>query len=407
MQRSLKSINPFVRLNALLKDVPPGRSPLPGGEPADMGIGDPRTGMPAMAAETVAAEAPGWSRYPPFQGHPDLVAAIADWLTRRYGLTGGFMAAHGRVLPTSGSREGIFFLVTAAVARKKRQGEPRPAVLLPDPGYHVYAGAAMASGAETVFVPVGPEGRHLPDFGMLPEEVLKRAAVAFLCSPANPQGSAATAEQITAALGLARRHGFLLMADECYGDLYSGEASPVGALTVAEELGEGLQGLVAAHSLSKRSGAPGLRCGFLSGEPEILDDVEGLLRFGGSSVPMPVQRAAITLLNDEEHVAASRAYYRRAFAVAEAAFGPGFAWTPPDGGFFAWLDVTGSRAGDGETAARMLWQAAGLRTLPGAYMSLAERPPEENPGRPYLRIALVERPETLEPLVARVAEVLL
>jgi len=120
-----------------------------------------------------------------------------------------------------------------------------------------------------------------------------------------------------------------------------------------------------------------------------------------------VQEAAIALLADENHVEANRAFYRRNMGLAERYFGTAFGWNAPDGGFFAWLDVSGTPVGDGETACRKLWQESGIRTLPGAYMSLSGRPPEENPDRRYLRIALVKEAELLDRALARIAETLL
>ncbi|GAB5470549.1 MAG: aminotransferase class I/II-fold pyridoxal phosphate-dependent enzyme [Rhodospirillales bacterium] len=401
----LRPLNPFVRLGNLLAGLTPGASPRDDGEPLDLGIGDPRTGMPAAALTAMAEASAGWSSYPPFQGDPALLTAAADWLTRSAELPADIL---GRVLPVSGSREGLFFLTQAAVtAKRHRLGEDGPLVLLPDPGYHVYAGAVMAADAQPRYVGVDAAGGHLPDFTKLSAAELDRTALAFLCSPANPQGSAADAERLRAALRLARKHDFLLVSDECYGDLYGG-TRPISALSVAASEPEGgLSGLVTAHSLSKRSGAPGLRCGFLAGDQTVLNAVEGLLRFGGAGMPLPVQRAAVALLNDETHVEANRAFYAENMALAEKHFAGPFGWSAPAGGFFAWLDVSASRFGEGEGAAKALWQEAGIRTLPGAYMSLAARPAAENPGRPYLRIALVDEPRLLDRALARIARILL
>ncbi|MEO1193636.1 MAG: aminotransferase class I/II-fold pyridoxal phosphate-dependent enzyme [Pseudomonadota bacterium] len=403
----LRPLNPFFRLPRLLADITPGPSPRADGQPLDLGIGDPRTGMPALGLEAMQAASAGWSSYPPFQGHPDLLAAAAAWLTKVCDLPEGFIEKAGRVVPVSGSREGLFFLTQAALTAKRHRLSPdqRPVVLLPDPGYHVYAGAVLAADGDPYFVRVDAAGGHLPDFTQVPDEILARTAMACFCSPANPQGSAASAAQLEAALSLARERDFLLVSDECYGDLYFGER-PAGGLSIAAASGS-LGGLVTAHSLSKRSGAPGLRCGFLTGDSAILDAVEGLLRFGGAGMPLPVQRAAIALLGDEEHVAANRAFYGQLMGLAEQHLGKPFGWQAPDGGFFAWLDVSGTHCGDGETAAKHLWREAGIRTLPGAYMSLSMQGEAENPGRPYLRIALVDAPDLVESALARIAALLL
>jgi len=404
----LRPLNPFVRLGRLVAEATPGRSPRPDGRPLDLGIGDPRTGMPGIGHAALAAVADGWSSYPPFQGEPALIEAAEAWLTRTQDLPAGFLSANGRILPTSGSREGLFFLVAAATTAKAHAlGGARPVVLLPDPGYHVYAGAVFAADAEPYYVGVDAAGGHLPDFTSVPEEVLARAAMAFVCTPANPQGAAADRALLRRSLDMARRQGFLLVSDECYADLYFGER-PAGGLSVAAETpAAGLERLVTAHSLSKRSGAPGLRCGFLAGDRTVLDSVEGLLRFGGAGVPQPVSMASAALLADESHVEANRAFYRENMEIAQRHLGQAFGWQVPAGGFFAWLDVANSRYGDGESAARAIWREAGIRTLPGGYMSLAQRPETENPGRPYLRIALVDRPDLLDAALARIVQTLL
>ncbi len=402
----LRPLNPFFRLNRLLDSLAPGPSPKAAGAPLNLGIGDPRTGMPAMGLEAIGRAASGWSTYPPFQGHPSLIQAAGDWLTRSYDLPEGFLAREGRVLPCSGSREGLFFLTMAAgTAKRHALGGAQPLALLPDPGYHVYAGAALAADLEPRYLKVDAAGGHLPDFSTLPEADLERAAIAFFCSPSNPQGAAASRSRLADTMAFLSRHGILMVADECYGDLYFGDP-PAGALSIAAANGS-LEGLVAAHSLSKRSGAPGLRCGFLSGDARMLDAVEGLLRFGGAGVPLPVQAAGVTLLADETHVEANRAFYRRNIELAERHFAGPFGWQRPEGGFFAWLDVTGSRQGNGEDAARDLWLEAGIRTLPGAYMSLSGHEGAENPGYPYLRVALVDEADLLDRALARIVQVLL
>lgn len=410
MTADLLSLNPFFRLNELLKPLSPGRSPLPDGKVGSLSIGDPRTTVPAFALEAMRAAEAGWSRYsgPRPPAYP---AAVADWLTRRFALPEGMIDPTRHVVAVGGSREGLFHACLAAIAEKRAAlaalGDARPPlVLLPDPGYHAYAGAAIGAGGEPFFVPVTAESGHLPQFAALPGEVLARAALAFLCTPANPQGAVASPELIAGSLRLARSHRFVLAVDECYSELYEGEA-PKGALTVAHEMGEGLDRLLVSNSLSKRSGGPGLRLGFVAGDPALVRSVEGHLRFGGSGPGLPMLAAGVALWRDETHVAANRAYYRANTALAERIFGNAFGWRRPDGGFFLWLDVRPGRFEDGESAAAALYTEGGIQVLPGAYMSLADRPMAENPGRPYIRASLGEPQALLEPLLTRMAEILL
>ncbi len=411
MTADLLSLNPFHRLAELLKPLRPGPSPLPDGRLANLSVGDPRTPLPALALEAMRAAEAGWSRYAGAR-NPDYLAACADWLSARFALPAGRLDPARHLVTVGGSREGLFHLCLAAVAEKRAvlaaagRGQEAPLVLLPDPGYHVYAGAAAAAGAEAHFVPVTAAGGHLPRYDLLPAAVLERAAIAFLCSPANPQGVVASPELLGEALLAARRHGFVLAVDECYCELYE-ETPPVGALSVAERLGDGLERLVVAHSLSKRSGGPGLRLGFLAGDPALIRAVEGFLRFGGSGPGLPLLAAGSALWRDESHVAANRAYYRGNMALAERILGNAFGWRPPAGGFFLWLDVSPGRFADGEAAASALYVEGGMQVLPGAYMSLGQSAPGAAPGARYIRVSLAEPPALLEPLLTRMAEILL
>ncbi|HWG78665.1 MAG TPA: aminotransferase class I/II-fold pyridoxal phosphate-dependent enzyme, partial [Stellaceae bacterium] len=153
------------------------------------------------------------------------------------------------------------------------------------------------------------------------------------------------------------------------------------------------------HSLSKRSNAAGLRCGFVAGDPALIQRFQHLRSYGGAQVPLPLQHAAAALWQDEAHVEPNRALYRRKFAVAEEALGRRFGFYRPAGGFFLWLDV-----GDGEQATKALWREAGLRTLPGAYVARGNG--SENPGRRYIRVALVHDDQTVAAGMQRMLSVL-
>ncbi|MEX2631734.1 MAG: aminotransferase class I/II-fold pyridoxal phosphate-dependent enzyme [Tistlia sp.] len=396
MRRDPRTFQPFLRLARLLADVAPGRSPLASGLPINMAVGDPQQPAPALLAETVAAHPDGWSSYPPFRGTPDYQRAAVGWLARRYGLPEGLVDGERNLLPIPGSREGLFFAALSALSAGAAEG--RDCVLLPAPGYHVYAGAAAAAGAEPVFVPVTRASGFLPDYAALDPAILRRAAIAFVCSPSNPEGAAADLPRWRDLLALARRHGFVLAADECYAEIYVG-APPAGALQAAAETGS-LDGLLAFHSLSKRSNAAGLRCGFLAGESALVDTVDAFCRFGGASVPLPIQQAGAALWNDDAHAEANRAFYARLFERAEATLGGRFGWHKPAGGFFLWLEV-----GDDEAAALRLWREAGIRTLPGSYM-VADAHLQPNPAAGFLRVALVHDESVTGPALERLVELL-
>lgn len=348
----------------------------PGGPEISMSIGEPRHPPPAILAETVAAHAAEFGRYPPNEGAPELRAAIAAWLARRYGVA---VDPETRLIALNGTREGLFAAGLALSPETKRGA--RPAFLMPNPFYQAYGAAALAVGAEPVEVPATAATGFLPDYAALPPALLDRVTLAYVCSPSNPQGAVASEACWRELIALAERHDFMLLADECYSEIWRA-APPPGVLAAAAAAGADPERVMAFHSLSKRSSAPGLRSGFAAGGPRAIAAMRHLRAYGGAPLPLPLQHAAAALWADEAHVAASRALYVAKFEAADAILGgmPGYA--PPQAGFFLWLPVE-----DGEAAALALWRAAGVRVLPGAY--LGREGPEGNPGRGYIRVALV------------------
>ena len=396
-RRSLLAFHPFARLNRLLDGVAPGPAPAEGGRPIHLSIGEPRHQPPDFVGEELAGAAEGWSRYPPPRGTEAYRAAAAAWLKRRYDLPEGMIDQARMLLPVPGTREGLFFAALALTPALA--GGDRPAVLVPSPSYHVYPGAAAAAGAEPVFLAATAQTGYLPEVAALDPAILDRTALCYLCSPSNPQGAAADASYLTSLIQLARRHDFVVAFDECYAEIYNRDP-PAGALAAAAALGGSLDNLLVFHSLSKRSSAPGLRCGFVVGAPPLIDALDAMLRFGGAGVPLPVLAAGTRLWQDDCHVVAVRGRYRANFAVAERILGNRFGFRAPDGGFFLWLEV-----GDGERAALELWRRAGLRVLPGAYMCAEDRD-GGNPGAPYIRVALVHDKDLTERALGRMGEIL-
>ncbi len=384
--------NPFARLAELLADVTP-RLNEP---PIAMSVGEPQHEPPALLARILAENAHLWNRYPPMSGTPAYRAACAAWLTRRYNLPQGLVTGERHVLSLAGTKEGLF--LAASVAMPEEKAGARPVVLLPNPYYLVYNGAATMAGGDVVYLDATAETGFLPDLDAIAPAILERAALFYLCNPANPQGAVADLAYLQKAVALARAHGFVLIVDECYTEIYD-RAPPPGALEACARLGGDLANVLVFHSLSKRSSAAGLRCGFVAGDPRLIERFQHLRGYAGSQVPLPVQEAAAALWQDEAHVEANRARYRRKFDIAEAALGKRFGFYRPPGGFFLWLDV-----GDGEAAARTLWRDAAIRTLPGAY--IARHNGRENPGARYIRVALMHDDATIAAGMQRMAKVL-
>lgn len=366
----------FPRLRALLDGHEPGQQPLA------LSIGEPRHPMPDFLAGVLAGAVGSFGQYPANDGTPDLLQAISDWIGRRYGVRVGTE----RIMALNGSREGLFNTVLA-LCPESRKGR-RPVVLMPNPFYQVYAVAALAAGAEPVYVAADAASGHLPDYAALPSEVLERTALAFLCSPANPQGAVASHEYWNSLLALAEHHGFRIIADECYSEIWR-NAPPTGILQAAAKAGTDPERVISINSLSKRSNLPGLRSGFVAAGPEAMRRIRQLRAYAGAPLPEPLQAVAAACWRDEQHVSASLALYQRKYALADRILGtvPGYAG--PQAGFFLWLPVP-----DGEAAALALWKAEGIRVLPGAY--LGRDTGAGNPGAGYVRIAMVAAEDELE-----------
>ncbi|MGQ9366381.1 aminotransferase class I/II-fold pyridoxal phosphate-dependent enzyme [Azospirillum sp. ST 5-10] len=389
---------PFTRLAGLLAGVVP-RANV---EPTIMSIGEPQHAPPALIADTLAANAHLWGKYPPLAGTPDFRAAAGAWLTRRFALPPGALDAERMVLPVAGTREALF--LTALMAVPERKAGRTPAVLVPNPFYAVYEGGAVLAGAEAVFLPSTRDTGFLPDLDALAPELLERTALFYLCTPSNPQGAAADAAYLQKAIGLARTHGFVLAVDECYSEIYL-DRPPAGALQAAAALapdgGDGaFANVLVFHSLSKRSNAAGLRSGFVAGDPDLIARFARLRSYANAGTPLPALAAATALWRDEAHVEENRARYRAKFAAAEAALQGRLGYRRPEGGFFLWLDV-----GDGEAATRRLWQEGAIRVLPGAYLSGAA-PGQPNPGAAFIRVALVHDAAVVGDACATIARIL-
>lgn len=360
----------FPRLRALLDHLEPG------GPVTHMTIGEPKHAFPAWVTDEIVKHSEGFNRYPPNDGTPELLQAMADWVARRYGVQ---LNAGTQVMTLNGTREGLYNAAMALCPETK--GGEAPLILVPNPFYQVYAVAAVSVAAEAKFVAATAESGFLPNYAGLPEAVLKRVAIAYICSPTNPQGAIADVAYWRELIGLAEKYDFKIFADECYSEIYR-DLPPAGAIQVAAEIGVDPERVVIFHSLSKRSNLPGLRSGFVASGPENIHQIKKLRAYSGAPLPLPLQRAAEKVWADEAHVQENRRLYAEKFDLADEIFAGVAGYASPRAGFFLWLPVK-----DGEQAALKAWTETGVRVLPGAYLS---RDVEgANPGKEYVRVALV------------------
>ncbi|WP_321367131.1 aminotransferase class I/II-fold pyridoxal phosphate-dependent enzyme [uncultured Celeribacter sp.] len=360
----------FPRLRTLLD------AHAPGGEVMHMTIGEPRHAMPPFVGEVLAENLAGFAKYPNNNGTDELLGAIAGWLKRRFGAT---VDPATDIMALNGTREGLMNACLALCPETKRGKQP--VVLTPNPFYQVYAVSAVTIGAEPVFVPATRDNGFLPDYSSLSPEILERTAIAYVCSPSNPQGAIAPRAYLRDLIALAEKYDFKVFSDECYSEIYRGEP-PVSALQVAQEMGANPERVVIFHSLSKRSNLPGLRSGFVASGPKSMGYIRQLRAYGGAPLPNPIQAVSARVWADEDHVIASRKLYVEKFEIADEVFSGIQGAEAPEAGFFLWLPVN-----DGEEAAMKLWTETGVRVLPGTYLSRDVN--GDNPGKNYIRVALV------------------
>jgi len=347
-----------------------------GGDVIHMSIGEPRHPMPDFVGEMMQRYACEFAKYPPNEGTPGLRSSISQWIKRRFAVD---IDPDTRIVPINGSREGLFNAALALLPEQKNGATP--IALMPNPFYQVYSVGAIMAQAEPMFVPALAKTGFLPDYASLASDVLDRVAIAFICTPSNPQGGVATRAYWKTLLELAEKHDFVVFADECYSEVYR-DTPPVGALEVAHEIGADPERLVVFHSLSKRSNLPGLRSGFIAAGPKTIALMKKLKAYSGAPLPLPIQHVSEAVWGDERHVERSRKLYQEKYAVVDEIMGDVPDYHPPEAGFFLWLPVW-----DGEAMALKIWKNTGVRVLPGAYLS---RPTEAgDPGAGFMRIALV------------------
>ncbi|MEJ1967569.1 MAG: aminotransferase class I/II-fold pyridoxal phosphate-dependent enzyme [Rhizomicrobium sp.] len=379
----------FAKLATLLDPHAPGRAPI------SLAVGDPNGAVPAFISEALARHVKDFGIYPPINGSAEWREAAAHWLVTRFALPATSIDPDRNLLPLNGTREGLF-LALFAVMPETKAGK-RPAVLLPNPFYQCYAAAALAASGEPVFVPATAATGFLPDYASQPKDLLERTAAVYICSPSNPEGACANTDYWRTLFALADRYDFTVFADECYADIYLNQP-PVSALPAR---GAPYERLLTFHSLSKRSGLPGLRSGIVAGDATLIERFRQLRNYAGPQVALPIIAASAAAWRDEVHVEANRAAYRDKFDLAQRMLGNRL--RVPEGGFFLWLEV-----GDGEAVALRLWREAGVRTLPGAYMGreVIAGNPRSNPGFSYIRVALVNDLSTIGAALERTIEVL-
>ena len=366
---------PFQKFSGILSEITPSSRH----RQIRLSIGEPQHRTPHLIQDALASSLDALSHYPTTQGSVQLREAIAAWIARRYDLPQP--DAGRQVLPVNGTREALFAFAQTVVDASR----PGATVVMPNPFYQIYEGAALLSGATPAFINLTPDSGYQFDPAALDETVWQRTQLIYVCSPGNPTGHVMPLEQWRMLFELADRYGLIIASDECYSEIYSDEHNPpLGGLQAAHALGRtDFRNLVVFSSLSKRSNVPGMRSGFVAGDADILAKFLLYRTYHGSAMNPSVQVASIAAWNDEEHVQENRRLYKEKFSAVVPVLQKVTKVDVPEAGFYLWLETPI----DDVAFAKHLYEQYNLVVLPGSL--LAREAHGDNPGRNRIRIALV------------------
>ncbi len=367
---------PFEKLNRLKAGVTP-RTSVPH---IALSIGEPKHSTPQFIIDILVREINSLSQYPATKGLPILRQAVAHWLQQRFHLPANSIDAERHVVPVAGTREALFAFAQAVVDR-----DTHPLVMMPNPFYQIYEGAALLAGAEPYFINTTSATDFIPDFESVHDSAWYRCQLLYLCSPGNPAGAVLSVRQLQQLIELADRYDFVIAADECYSELYFDETRPPpGLLEAAAQMGRtDFKRCVVFHSLSKRSNVPGLRSGFVAGDASLIEKFTLYRTYHGCALPLYVQTASAAAWSDEAHVRANRDLYRAKFDAVLEILKPVLDVQKPDGAFYLWPRTPV----DDQEFTRRLFEQQNVTVLPGSYLSRMAH--DENPGQDHVRIALV------------------
>ena len=346
-----------------------------------LAIGEPKHKTPKFITEELEANISNISTYPTTRGTNELKTAIINWLCRRFNLSQETLNEERNILPANGTREALFSITQTVV--NKTNGNP--IVMMPNPFYQIYEGAALLAGAEPYYLNCIEENKYIPDLSLVPKEIWQRCQLFYLCSPGNPSGAVVDFDFIKELMMLADKYNFIIASDECYSEIYYNEEQPpLSLLEYAKKLGNfEYKRCLIFHSLSKRSNVPGLRSGFVAGDSEIIEIFYRYRTYHGCAMPLHVQKASIAAWNDEKHVKENRDIYREKFLKVCVELKSVLPVTPPSGGFYLWPKLHCSD----EDFAKELYTSENVEVLPGSYLSRNVNC--INPGDKRVRIALV------------------
>ncbi len=381
MNSGLKKLHayPFERLTKLLEGTTAADKNF-----ISLAVGEPKHPTPKFILESLKANAGDIAYYPTTKGSQKLRQSIAKWLSRRFNLPESSIDADKHIIPVTGTREALFAIAQTVIGEK-----PDPVVILPNPFYQIYEGAALLAGAEPYYLNCTEENKFIPDFSSVPENIWQRCQLIYLCSPGNPSGAVVNQDHVKQLLELAEKYDFVIASDECYSEIYQNEDEPpIGLLECAKNLGnKEYKRCLVFHSLSKRSNVPGLRSGFVAGDSHLITNFLRYRTYHGCTMSLHVQKASIAAWSDEDHVKENRDKYREKFNRFCEVLNPVLELTVPSASFYLWPKLSESDT----DFARKLYTSENIKVLPGSFLSRDMN--DINPGENRIRIALVAEVE--------------
>ncbi len=384
---------PFEKLKKLISEKIPNKQL----KPISLAIGEPKHETPKIIKDALANNLHQLEKYPTTKGSDKLRESCTNWLTSRFKLSTHNLNADNNVLPVNGTREALFAFAQCVI-----NPNTKPVVLIPNPFYQIYEGAALLAGAEPVYYDCKVVNDDIPALWELDKDIWKRCQLIYICTPGNPTGEVAPKAVLQKLIEHAIQFNFVIASDECYSEIYPFESTPpMGLLHYAQELGViDMKNCMSFYSLSKRSNAPGLRSGFVAGNTELIENFLKYRTYHGCAMSLATQAASIAAWSDEEHVKQNQQLYDEKFTVVLDIFKDILACDRPDAGFYLWPKLPM----DDEQFAESLYKKKNVLTLPGSY--LARTVNGKNPGKNRVRLALVAKLEECTQAATHIKEYL-
>ncbi len=383
---------PFEKLNELLEHEKPNQNL----SPISLAIGEPKHKTPSIIKDTLANNLDQLAKYPSTKGSIELRNTCANWTVDRFHLDTNTVNADN-LLPVNGTREALFALAQCVIDPSQE-----PIVLIPNPFYQIYEGAALLAGAEPVYYDCKVNNGDIPALWEISDDIWKRCQLIYICTPGNPTGSVASASTLQKLIEYSQQHHFVIASDECYSEIYSPSSTPpMGLLHHAQAMGnENFQNCMAFYSLSKRSNAPGLRSGFVAGSTVLIEQFFQYRTYHGCAMPLSTQAASMTAWSDEHHVESNRQQYEQKFQSVIEILNPVLTCQKPDAGFYLWPELPI----DEIEFCKLLYSNKNVLSLPGSY--LAREVNGYNPGKNRVRLALVAQLNECTEAAKRIRELL-